>query len=430
VIAEKPSKQTRDFVDELVCRKMFIDHDGVDAEELNIARAKALQMLNRPTILYLMLAQGCNFECTYCPIPGLAKRYGNNLLSFDDAIAGIELWQRHINDYPADSDPYFLIFYGGEPLLNKEVLEKLLGHVEKAKDQGDLPQNLELMLCTNGALLDARLAKLFTYHKVTVALGIDGPPQDNNRIRLTGEGMPTFSLIKRAVDFCLQEGVRVVASATITPSNLQCLQEYPAFMKNLGISQFGFNLMKGSALIRELAGKSAEEYCLLAAKNVLAGLKDVTEEGQYYEYQLQKKLSMLTGGLPFSVDCTCYGNQLVIQADGQVTNCPFLRCDQGHVNDLPESFRIGETGTVHEWRQRLPLFNGEASEVFNGGGCAWGSHEIHSSINSPDLHNAIFTKEVVHGLIWSFLSEEQATALLRGDAYYWCHRRIGSMQTL
>src|SRR5690606_5286528 len=109
------------------------------------------------------------------------------------------------------------------------------------------------------------------------------------------------------------------------------------------------------------------------AKIVVQGLAEVIENERYYEYQLEKKLTALRNGLPFSVDCTCYGNQLVVQADGQVTNCPFLRFDQGHVRELPDSFRIGRTETVEAWRGRLPLFNNSipADGVLDGGGCAW-----------------------------------------------------------
>ena len=117
-----------DFMQELIARKLFINDESIDERELHKARMNTLQVLNRPTILYLMMAQGCNFACTYCPIPVLAQ-YGESLLSFEDAVAGINLWQKHIKDQPKDDEPYFLIFYGGEPLLNQRVLEQLLPYI-------------------------------------------------------------------------------------------------------------------------------------------------------------------------------------------------------------------------------------------------------------------------------------------------------------
>ncbi len=407
------------FVQELIARRLFINDPSVDSEELARARVNALRLLDCPTILYLMMAQGCNFACTYCPTPALARRYGERLLSFEDAIAGITLWQEHVKEQPRDDDQYFLIFYGGEPLLNREVLEQLLPYVTEEQSVGRLPKKLELMLCTNGSLVDKRLSELLARHKVTVAVGVDGPREHNDRIRITTSSDPTFAAIERAVRQLTSEGVRVVASVTITPANIHRLAEYPAFLRELGISQFGFNLMKGEALIRELNGSSVEEYCRVAAQGVLQGFTSATEDERCYEYQLEKKLTALRNGLPFSVDCTCYGNQLVVQADGQVSNCPFFRLDQGHVREVPDTFRIGRTETVEAWRRRLPLLNDslmadDSDIVLDGGGCAWSSSELYGDITARDTVNAIFTKEVVYELIWTFLPREQADALRQG----------------
>ena len=421
------------IVSELITRKILITDTGVDKQILKETREQVLRALNRPTILYLMMAQGCNFACTYCPIPTLAKRYGEHLLSFEDAAGGIALWQKHIiEEQPQDNNPYFLIFYGGEPLLNREVLERLLPYVAEEQSAGRLPKRLNLMLCTNGSLVDERLSKLFAYHKVTVAVGVDGPREHNDRIRITVNGDPTFTEIKRAVRQLVSDGVRVVASVTITPSNARRLAEYPVFLRKLGISQFGFNLMKGEALIRELGDGSVEEYSRAAAQGVLQGLASMAEDGRCYEYQLEKKLTALRNGLPFSVDCTCYGNQLVVQADGQVSNCPFLRLDQGCVRELPDTFRIGRTETVETWRRRLPLFNDsimadDSVEMLDGGGCAWSSSEIYGDITAQDTVNTIFTKEVTHELIWTLLPRERADFLRRGESTHWSYRRVGSL---
>ena len=413
-------------------RKVFISNPNTDLQELNNARKRTLQMINRPTILYLMMAQGCNFACNYCPIPDLAKQYGEHLLSFEDAIAGIKLWRKHIEEQPQDNSPYFLIFYGGEPLLNREVLEKLLPHIAKEKNAGHLPAKLELMLCTNGSLVDAELSKLLARYKVVVAIGIDGPQKHNDLVRTTTSGSSTFTRIEHSVRQLVSDGVRVVASVTITPANVNEIDQYPRFLQKLGFSQFGFNLMKGKVLVQQLAGQSMENYCRAAVRGVLQGLEDITAEGQCYEYQLEKKLVAVRNGLPFSVDCTCYGNQLVIQADGQVSNCPFLRFDQGQVRELPDSFRIRQTKAVETWRRRLPILNASVKvdghkDIFSGGGCARSSFDLYGDIEAEDTANTIFTKEITHELIWTLLPGEQANAIRQEKTTHWSYRRVRNL---
>ncbi|MFA5967285.1 MAG: radical SAM protein [Patescibacteria group bacterium] len=427
-----------DLVVELCEKKMLIASSEIDQQELEVAQKWAIQLLDRPTILYLMLAQNCNFACGYCPIPKLAKQYGDSKLSWDDAVAGIQLWEKHIEDFSGeDSEPFFLVFYGGEPLLNRPVFEKVLPFVEAEKALGRLPQNLELMLCTNGILIDEELVKLLADHKVMVAVGIDGPSAINNKSRRTSAGEPTFAGIAQAIKILTANRVKVVASVIINAENIAILDEYPKFLQDLGVSKFGFNLLKGNALLESPLAIDPDSYYLAAAQGVLSGWNDAhqTDGDDFFEYQLEKKLTALRQALPFSIDCTCYGSQLVIQPDGQVTNCPFLRCDQGHVSELPASFRIADTKTVKAWRQRVPLISdrkilGKNYGMLDGGGCAWGTHELLGSVTATDAGNTVFTQEITHGLIWRILEPNRRCQLLNGQIPFWSyryHRRIGPM---
>ena len=411
---------------ELIERRLVVSNQSLDDDFLDATRRQILDSLNRSTILYLMLAQGCNFACVTCPIPALAEKYGRNLLSLDDALAGIKLWQDHIGD-SVDKRPHYLIFYGGEPLLNREVLEQLLPQIKKMHDRSELPENLELMLSTNGVLLDESLVSVLKQYGVTVALGIDGPEEDNDRVRVDDQGEPTFTRIRKALDLLVDKGVMMVASVTITPNNLGRLDAYPDFLRTLGIQKFGYNLVKGRALDKMLGGMSREQYYKLAAKAVLFGLG----EEEPYEYQLEKKLAVLRQGLPFSIDCTCQGSQLVIQADGQVSNCPFLRRDRGTVSGLDPSFRIWQTETVSRWRERLPILSkgGLQKEqgFLNGGGCTWSSYELTGEETAPDAGNEIFNQEVLNGLVWATFPKEAREDLATGRTEYWYHRRVGAL---
>ena len=420
--------ESRDlFIEELISLKLIVKcGDTKDEIILSQTRSKVLNNLNRPTILYLMLSQGCNFACTYCPVPKLSEKIGQNLLSFENAVAGINLWLAHILERGEDNDPFFLIFYGGEPLLNRKVLEQLIYYISDEKCKGRMPERLEIMICTNGVLIDEVLAKTFFKHNVTVAIGVDGPQYYNDKVRIDNNQKPVFGEIKRAIHLLIRENVKVVASTTITAENLNCLREYYLFFRGLGVSQFGFNLMKGNALNQELSKVSLDEYCKKSVKSIIEGVKEKSNEGVFFEYQLQKKLDFLYKGMPFSIDCTCYGNQIVIQADGQVTNCPFLRFDQGHIQDLPNTFRIQRTEIVEKWRSRLSLFNDRVwtESLLNGGGCAWSSFELSGNIMSEDILNTEFTKEITDGLIWKLLPKEYAEMLNQEKIDYWSNRRI------
>lgn len=414
-------------VNHLIQQGLLIEDCSADTSELEQYRSLVEKMMNRPSILYFMLAQGCNNTCTYCPIPALALQYGNNLLSLEDAIAGINLWQEHLEDWN-DDDPYFLIFYGGEPLLNQAVFEQLLHHIDTQRDH--LPSNLELILPTNGLLVDPPLAELLAKHNILVVLGIDGTPSHNDATRRTNEGDPTSATVERVSYLLRDHGVRLAASMTLTPSNVHAADEHRAYFVQLGIKNIGFNVLKGSALKALLGTMSTTEYYHAAAKAVVGGCR--LEDMIVQEYQLQKKLDALVAGQPFAVDCTCYGNQLVVQADGTVTNCPFLHVDLGHVQSLSNQFRIAETEVVQSWRQRIPLLNRKESwfagaSFLHGGGCAWGAHELHGDSTKKDDDNELFNSEVMYGLIRKLLPQQAREDLLSGEITYWNHRRFGNL---
>ena len=122
------------FINDLWQRKLIVDSSKDDSCEFQVASSALERKLNQPTILYLMTAQGCNFKCTYCPVPEISIKYGESILSNEDASAGIDLWQEHLKDVYDPSLEYFVIFYGGEPLLSKEVIRHSLDYLKLKKD--------------------------------------------------------------------------------------------------------------------------------------------------------------------------------------------------------------------------------------------------------------------------------------------------------
>lgn len=403
--------------------QLFVE-PGEDEIVLREAQAKAAHRLSRPTILYLMLAQDCNNACVYCPVPAQALRYGKRLLAYEDAVAGIALWQQHIKRH-LDGDPYYLMLYGGEPLLNRNVLQQVIERVRENRD--DLPEKTNIIVPTNGRLLDTSLAKFFREHKVHVALGIDGPPSIHDQLRLSDSLSATSVEVIRALRLLQNESVAVSASVTLTPHSVLRADEIRGYLRSIGVTSFGFNILKGPALLESLETMTSREYYLAAAQAVVGGLAvtDMTE------YQLQKKLRALTEGESFGLDCTCYGNQVVVQADGVVTNCPFLRYEMGSVRSLSILFDISSSEAVQRWRRRLPIFSAgwclsQDKSLPHGGGCTWGAENPSDDLWVIDDGNAIYNSEVIHELIWRLLPSGVAEQLAGGRINRWDYRRDGS----
>ncbi len=180
-------------------RKLVVVSGEDDDAIFREAADKLERKLNQPLILYLMLAQGCNFACTYCPVPGMAKRYGENLLSHEDAVRGMELWSEHLKDAPDPMATNYVIFYGGEPLLNKPVFLSAIEELHRLRESGRLPKATEAMVVTNATLFDDETIAACVGHNVLVVVGLDGDRTQNDRTRRYVDGRASFDTIVEAI---------------------------------------------------------------------------------------------------------------------------------------------------------------------------------------------------------------------------------------
>ena len=386
-------------------RRLIIDTPENDCNEFEVARTNLEYKLNQSTILYLMTAQGCNFGCKYCPVPELVKKYGESSLSSEDAFAGIDLWQKHINDVYDSSLQYFVIFYGGEPLLNKETIKDSLGYIRMKKNAGELPANLNIMIATNGSLVDDEIITLCREYKVMVTVGLDGPKSSNDVLKVDNNGVGTFDRIVSTIKSLVQNGIRTFASVSITPSNINQIAEYSKFFNELGVEKFGFNFLKGRLLLELVGQDGLDNYYRNSVRGVIENARKQNKPN--FEYQMEKKRIAFDSKVFFPVDCTCYGNQLVIQPDGQISNCPFFKAWLGHVRKVDIDFRIWNQPIVKEWRKRLPLYHSGEAKAVCGGGCAWSSIELKENPLAVDNSSQIFSEEVLNEFIWSQYDQSQ-----------------------
>ncbi len=394
------------FIKDLKQKKLLIDSSEDDDREFLEITSILEHKLNQPTILYLMTAQGCNFNCQYCQVPEIARKYGESMLSSADAFAGIDLWMEHLRDVYDPNHEYFVIFYGGEPLLNKQVIWQALEYLELKRGMGELPAQTNLMIATNGAHVDEETVAQCKKYGVMVAVGLDGPEMENDALKVDTDGQGTFERITASIRLLVAGGVRTFVSASITPSNINKMGECADFFKELGVERFGFNFLKGRLLL-ELVGESGlEDYFHQAAQGVIKLAR--TESGFNFEYQMEKKRNAFDRREFFPVDCTCYGNQLVIQPDGQISNCPFYKAWLGQVRSVSKDFRIWDQPIVKEWRKRLLLSNPSEAKAMSGGGCAWGAGGLKGDPLAVDDSSKIFSEEVLNELIWSRYNQNQS----------------------
>lgn len=155
-----------------------------DIDELEMIKAQnTLQRYNEQSIGFTIAPTlECNFRCPYCYERG--RNY--NTMSEEIISATIEF----INTNTKNKENLGITWYGGEPLLAVDIIEKITnGIVDKEK------LNYRAALVTNGYLLTKDIAlKLKELNVHDIQITIDGPPEIHNQRRKLPNGGILFQL--------------------------------------------------------------------------------------------------------------------------------------------------------------------------------------------------------------------------------------------
>lgn len=144
--------------------------------------------------MVLQVTKRCNFKCRYCAYAtsDFSRNHETVDMEWDCAKKAIDFLFSH----SMDAKVVMLSFYGGEPMLNFEVIKKSIEYAEcifKTK------QILYSMTC-NGSLLTDEYIAFFEKHNVRITISLDGPEYIQNRNRkFYASGIGTYEVVSKNV---------------------------------------------------------------------------------------------------------------------------------------------------------------------------------------------------------------------------------------
>ena len=139
--------------------------------------------------LCLHVAHTCNLNCSYC-FASQGKYHG------DRAVMSFEVGKRAL-DFLVESSGsrrnLEVDFFGGEPLLNFEVVKQLVAYARSIeKEKG---KNFRFTLTTNGVLIDDDVIEFANRECHNVVLSLDGRREIHDRFRVDYAGRGSFDTI-------------------------------------------------------------------------------------------------------------------------------------------------------------------------------------------------------------------------------------------
>ena len=237
--------------------------------------------------LCLHVAHTCNLNCSYC-FASQGKYQGERaLMSFETGKRAFDF----LIENSGTRRNLEVDFFGGEPLMNWEVVVKLVEYARSIEKQHN--KNFRFTLTTNGVLLDDDKINFLNEHMSNVVLSLDGRPEIHDHFRKDYTGRGSYDVIlpkfKRLVE--KREGKNYYMRGTFTHNNVDFTNDI-FHMADLGFRELSMEPVvcppgDPYALTEEDLPKLFEQYEILAKE--MLKRKKAGNGFTFYHYMLDLK---------------------------------------------------------------------------------------------------------------------------------------------
>lgn len=139
--------------------------------------------------LCLHISHDCNLRCKYCFASTGDFGTGRKLMPFEVGKAAIDFLLEH----SADRKNLEVDFFGGEPLMNFEVVKQIVAYARSREEE--YQKHFRFTITTNGMLLTDDVIDFINQEMYNVVLSIDGRKEVNDRLRVRVDGSGSYDHI-------------------------------------------------------------------------------------------------------------------------------------------------------------------------------------------------------------------------------------------
>ncbi|OMH26719.1 quinohemoprotein amine dehydrogenase maturation protein [Motiliproteus sp. MSK22-1] len=224
-------EQVKETLQELVSMEIVSDGRPLTAE----IAVKEVNTFPLNTIV-LNVNTGCNLSCTYCYKEDLDKPSAGKKMSFETGRNSIDMMLRESPDEPR----YNIVFFGGEPLSNLQLIKQLVAYAEERL--GSLGKSIDFTMTTNATLLTEEIVEFLAAHRFGLSISMDGPQAIHDRNRITVGGQGTYAVVARKAKMLLSRyrSRPVGARVTLTRGTTDIVQIWDHLFNDLGFAEVGF----------------------------------------------------------------------------------------------------------------------------------------------------------------------------------------------
>lgn len=225
VVASLESKYSKSHIEEAISEiDTLVENGLLYSEEPDVSNIE----YNKEGIvkaLCLHVAHDCNLKCNYCfasqgDFDGekllMSSAVGKKALDF--------LVEKSGNRRNLEVD-----FFGGEPLMNMDVVKELVEYGEELEKKHD--KNFRFTITTNGVLLNSENMEYLNEKMENVVLSLDGRKEVNDNMRPTISGAGSYdTIVPKFIEFVKLRGDKdYYIRGTFTSKNLDFSKDLMSF---------------------------------------------------------------------------------------------------------------------------------------------------------------------------------------------------------
>lgn len=319
--------QLSEIDSELLCElkeaNLIIDQNEYENEIIGIQNSGNTANI---TNLTLCVSNDCNLNCKYCFGDGGTYQNDRMLMTYETAKKCVDFLVSH----SGNQKKLTIVFFGGEPLLNFDVMKKVTDYCHSIENNSD--KFFKFSISTNGTIINDEVINFIKTNKIGITLSIDGPKEVNDRHRCYENGYGSYDRIRINVKKMLEESVGPInARATI------CKTEPDVSKIENGLRPLGFNSIhmtlvdthhESQLYMDDVAVQQAiEGYAKLAIdyiNDIKAGKTDRTKTFDDILYVLfNKKLKLRS--------CNLAVSSIAINFKGDIYPCHRFMGDEDYI---------------------------------------------------------------------------------------------------
>lgn len=300
--------------------------------------------------LTLHLTGSCNFRCRYC----YADAHDGGDMSLETAKAAIDL---ALKDQKSPGQSLGVIFFGGEPLLRRELIQQIMQHTRGIT--AATGQHFHYKITTNGSLLDEEFLTSDATRDIFIAMSMDGVQAAHDAHRIDASGTGTFTMLERKAELLLRHRPYAPAMAVVNPDTVPYYAESVRSLFERGFRYLIFSLNYAAPWNEKDMDRLARQYEKLSAWYEEETLK----ESKFYFSPFEVKIgSHVRPGSCARERCELGQKQISIAPDGGIYPCVQFVGDAAYC--------IGDVNTGIDEAKRLQIFQQSNKEEEACTGCA------------------------------------------------------------